>query len=133
MNFQHKVLVDSSVWIDFFRNGNQPQLELLITEDLACTNELILTELLPAIENQRKNELNESLLALEIVPLSIDWDLIRRYQTINIKNSVNKVGIPDLMILQQVIEQKMTLMSLDKHFKLMNNSFSFDWFFTSMV
>lgn len=126
MNFQHKVLVDSSVWIDFFRNGNQPQLELLITEDLACTNELILTELLPAIENQRKNELNESLLALEIVPLSIDWDLIRRYQTMNIKNGVNKVGIPDLMILQQVIEQKMTLMSLDKHFKLMNNSFSFD-------
>ena len=126
MNFQHKVLVDSSVWIDFFRNGNQPQLELLTTEDLACTNELILTELLPAIENQRKNELNESLLALEIVPLSIDWDLIRRYQTMNIKNGVNKVGIPDLMILQQVIEQKMTLMSLDKHFKLMNNSFSFD-------
>jgi len=36
----------------------------------------------------------------------------------NLKNGINKVGIPDLMILQQVIEQKMSLFSFDAFTKL---------------
>lgn len=68
----------------------------------------------------------EGLLALELIPLQIDWKLIRAYQLINLQNGINKVGLPDLMIIQQVIEEKMALFSFDKHFKLMNEHLNFE-------
>ena len=38
---RYKVLTDSSVWIDYFKNGNPAILDRLIREDLACINEII--------------------------------------------------------------------------------------------
>lgn len=126
MNHQYKVLVDRSVWIDFFRNGRQEKLESLIREDLICTNEIILTELLPSLMHLGQKEAIEGLKSIEPIPLNIDWDIIRRYQTMNLQHGINKVGIPDLIILQQVIQEKMTLMTVDKHFHLMQNLFKFE-------
>lgn len=116
---KYKVLVDSSVWIDYFRSGDIASLDRLIEEDLICTNELILTELVPALLHQRRNDVLESLGAIEKIPLRIDWKSIQEYQHMNLQNGINKVGIPDLIVLQQVIEEKITLFSFDKHFKLM--------------
>lgn len=126
MSGKYLVLVDSSIWIDFFRNGNSSQIEDLIKEDLVCTNEMILTELLPSLEQLGHHEVIESLLHLQRIPLNIDWDIIRKYQLSNLKSGINKVGIPDLIILQQVIQEKLTLMTLDKHFHLMQQTFQFD-------
>lgn len=121
-----KVLIDSSVWINFFSKGEDDTLSRLLEEDMICTNDLILTELLPNLMHIEKRELVEGLHALEKLPLNIDWDVLRRYRLLNLSNGVNKVGIPDLIILQQVIEKKITLYSLDKHFKLMQGYLSFD-------
>lgn len=125
-NSKFPVLVDSSVWVSFFRDDDQPALNELIEKDLICTNDIILTELLPSLTHLGRNDVVESLEAIPKVELNIDWDLIRRYQQINLKNGVNKVGIPDLIILQQVIEEKLTLMTLDKHFQLMQNHLHFE-------
>ena len=119
------VLVDSSVWIDYFRNGVNDNLERLITEDLIVTNEVILTELIPALTLQKQKTVIDSLKHIQCIDLNIDWSLIRNYQTINLKNGINKVGIPDLIILQQTIEKNLTLFSLDKHFRLMQEYFDF--------
>ncbi len=120
------VLVDSSIWIDYFRNGKNDTLDKLILEDLIVTNDIILTELIPALEIQNRKTVIESIESIDVLPLSIDWKLIRKYQSINLQNGINKVGIPDLLILQQVIEHNLTLFSLDKHFELMNQHFTFD-------
>lgn len=120
-----KVLVDSSVWIDYFRNGASELLYDLILEDIVVINEVILSELIPTLELHHQNEVIESLNSLEIIPLSIDWTLIRKYQVINLQNGINKVGIPDLIIMQQVIESHLSLYTLDKHFGLMNKLFDF--------
>ncbi len=51
------VLVDTSVWVEYFRSGNSfEQLDFLIDENLVVTNDLILSELIPflKIRNQRK-------------------------------------------------------------------------------
>lgn len=46
-----KVLVDSSVWIDYFRTGSKSQkLDVFIDENLLCTNDLILAELIPFLK-----------------------------------------------------------------------------------
>lgn len=43
------ILVDSSVWVDYFRGTglSSDHLDLLIEENLVVTNDLILAELLP--------------------------------------------------------------------------------------
>ncbi|HHP7241259.1 MAG TPA: PIN domain-containing protein [Cyclobacteriaceae bacterium] len=120
------VLADSSVWIDYFRNEENTLLDKLISEDLVVTNEVILTELIPAFDLQNQKEVTKSLENLEVVPLSIDWMLIRKYQILILKNGINKVGIPDLLIIQQVIESNSTLYSFNKHFILMNQFLNFE-------
>jgi len=122
------VLVDSSVWIDYFRNGDNKYFEQLLTEDIVVTNDIILSELIPALAFQKQNEVIVSLESIECIPLSIDWQLIRRYQILNLANGINRVGIPDLIILQQTIEKNLTLYSFDKHFELMKNHLDFKTF-----
>jgi len=51
------VLVDTSIWIEYFRTGNNSEkLDFLIDENLIVINDLILAELVPSlrVRNQRK-------------------------------------------------------------------------------
>lgn len=123
---RYSVLVDSSVWIEYFKNGGIEKLDRLIEEDLARINELILTELAPALMLRHETDVLEGLQALSMIPLNVDWEIVRDYQLMNLKNGINKVGIPDLIILQQVIDEKITLFSFDKHFQLMQSQLNFD-------
>jgi predicted nucleic acid-binding protein len=133
VNISSKVLVDSSVWIDFFRDGIDHSLTQLIAEDLVCTNDVILTELLPSLTKINSKTAINGLLSIERIPLNIDWRILREYQLTNLENGINKVGIPDLMILQQVIFNKLTLHSLDKHFQLMQMNFTYTLFSNSLL
>ncbi len=126
MMSRYSVLVDSSVWIEYFKSGGVDKLDRLIEEDLACVNELILTELVPAATLKKETDILDGLQALSMIPLTIDWEIIRDYQLMNLQNGINKVGIPDLIILQQVIDQKITLFSFDKHFRLMQAYLNFE-------
>jgi predicted nucleic acid-binding protein len=123
---RYRVLIDSSVWIQYFKSGGLEKLDRLIEEDLACINELILTELAPALMLKNETDILEGLQTISMIPLNVDWDIVRDYQLMNLKNGINKVGIPDLIILQQVIDEKITLFSLDKYFKLMQGRLTFD-------
>ncbi len=125
---RYQILVDSSVWINYFKNGQPDVMDRLIREDLFCINEIIYTELAPVLQKQNEMNALEGLAALEKVPLNIDWEIIRKYQLMNLQNGINHVGIPDLIILQQVIDQKLTLFSFDKHFRLMQDHLSFELF-----
>ena len=126
MMSRYSVLVDSSVWIEYFKSGGVDKLDRLIEEDLACVNGLILTELVPAATLKNETDILEGLQALSMIPLTIDWEIVRDYQLMNLQNGINKVGIPDLIILQQVIDQKITLFSFDKHFRLMQAYLNFE-------
>lgn len=123
---KYRVLVDSSVWIQYFKFGNIDYLDNLIKNDLVCINDLILTELGPKLIHQKRADIWESLNAIEKIPTRIDWDVIRKYQIINLGNGINNVGIPDLIIIQQVIEEKLALFTFDKHFKLMQSFLTFE-------
>lgn len=122
----YSILIDSSVWIEYFRTGKPDKLDQIIEEDLACINELILTELAPSLSLKNETELLEGLQAIRMIPMNIDWEIVRDYQVMNLKNGINKVGITDMIILQQVIDQKITLYSFDKHFKLIQNQLNFE-------
>ena len=46
-----EVLVDTSIWIDYFRGGEKSKdLDFLIDENLLLTNNIILAELIPYLK-----------------------------------------------------------------------------------
>ncbi len=115
------ILVDSSVWIEYFK-GNDKTLPLneLIDSNIVCINDLILAELIPSINQKKEEDLKELLLSIEKVPIEINWNQMIYLQTMNLRNGINKVGIVDLLIAQNTIENDLELFTLDKHFQLMS-------------
>ena len=116
-----RILVDSSIWIDYFRGGNNSVvMDSYIDENVICTNHLILSELIPNLRIRKENKLIDLLTEVSKIPLNINWNLIIEFQTICLKNGINKVGIPDLIIVDNAIQNDLILFSMDKHFKLIS-------------
>ncbi|MBN1294272.1 MAG: PIN domain-containing protein [Candidatus Latescibacteria bacterium] len=123
------ILIDSSVWIDYFRSGKKTKIvDSLIDQNILCTNYLILSELLPSLRRDNHSDLINLLGEISKIPLNINWENIISYQTLCLSNGVNKVGIPDLIIIDNVIQNDLTLYSLDKHFDLIGKVIDFKIF-----
>jgi len=123
------ILIDSSVWIDYFRGGEKSEvIDSLIDRNILCTNYLILSELLPALNQKKHSQLISLLREITKMPLNIRWEDIIHYQTICLSNGVNKVGIPDLIIIDNVIQNDLILYSFDKHFELISKLIEFKLF-----
>ncbi len=115
------VLVDTSIWIDYFRDGeNSSDLEILIDENLIVTNEIILAELIPYLKIKKQTEVVKLLNEVNQTPLDIHWEEIIQLQVKCLKSGENGVGIPDLIIAQNAKQNNCKIYSLDKHFKLLN-------------
>jgi len=122
-----QVLVDTSIWVDYFRaNQNASVLKDLFDEDRVVINDVILAELLPAMNLYAKKILIEKMRALECMPVFVNWEGIISLQTQCLKQGVNGVGLPDLMIVQTAIEYKIPIYSLDKHFEKLCPILKFD-------
>ena len=123
------ILVDSSVWIQYFKGNDQTlPLNKLLDLNNICINELILAELLPSINHKKENVLKELLLTITKTPLNVNWNTIIYMQTQNLKNGINKVGIADLIIAHNVIDNDLELYTLDRHFELMSELHDFRMF-----
>lgn len=115
-----EVLVDTSIWIDYFRGGdNSKDLDFLIDENLIVTNDIVLVELIPYLRIKKQAEVIELLHEINKVPLSIHWGEIIEYQVKCLKGGANGVGIPDLIIAQNAKQNNCKVYSLDKHFRLL--------------
>ena len=116
------VLVDTSVWVEYFRSGNNSEkLDFLIDENLIVTNDLILAELIPFLKVRKQRKLTNLLLNINKLNLSISWGQIIEYQYKCLKNGLNGVGIPDLIIAQNAKQNNCEIYSLDNHFSLMKD------------
>lgn len=116
------VLVDSSIWISYFRGSEESDtVDFLIEENLIVTNDLILAELTPALHIRRQKQLITILHQIKRYPVQIDWDGITQMQITCMHNGINRIGIPDLIIVQNAIQNDLHLLSLDKHFNLIGN------------
>lgn len=116
-----RVLVDTSVWIDYFRNGdNSASLDDLIDENLLVTNDIILTELIPYLKVKKQTTVIKLLDELNKLPLEINWEEIITFQTKCLRSGANGFGIPDLIIAQNASQNDCNVYSLDKHFNVLN-------------
>ena len=113
-----RVLVDSSVWIDYFRAGRHAkEFEALLDENLIVTNDLVLAELVPSLHLKRQARLIALLRELAKEALVPDWDEIVRLQITCLRHGINGVGIPDLLIAQNAMQHGLQLMARDGHFR----------------
>ncbi|MBU0987953.1 MAG: PIN domain-containing protein [Proteobacteria bacterium] len=120
------VLVDTSVWIEYFRKGiDSEKLDFLIDENLLVINDLILAELVPFLKIQNKRNIINVLYKIKKLNLSINWDQIIDYQYKCLKNGLNGIGIPDLIIAQNAKQNHCEIYSLDNHFSLMKDFLNF--------
>jgi len=118
------ILVDSSVWIEYFKGTERAIiLNELIDNNSLCINDLILAELLPAINQRKEVQLREMLMSVAKAEVKINWNQIVYMQTQTLLHGINKVGIPDLLIVQNAIDNNLQLFSYDKHFRLLSEMF----------
>lgn len=106
------VLVDTSIWIDYFK-GKETAILLndLIDNNDICINDLILAELIPSIEHRGEHDLKEMLFSITRIPLNTNWSSMIRMQIMNLRNGINNVGIPDLMIVQNAVDNELKIYS----------------------
>jgi predicted nucleic acid-binding protein len=115
------VLVDTSIWIDYFRGGGDSQgLNYLIDENIVTINDIILAELVPYLKIKKQPKVIKLLHEINRIPLNILWEEIINFQVMCLKEGANGVGIPDLIIAQNAKQHNCKVYSLDKHFRLMN-------------
>jgi predicted nucleic acid-binding protein len=121
------VLVDTSVWVDYFRSGQDSEnLDFLIDENLIVINDLILAELVPFLEIRNQRKLISLLRHIYKLPLNIDWDQLIEFQTKCLRNGVNGIGIPDLMVAQNAKQNLCEIYSIDNHFQLIRDIVGFE-------
>jgi len=117
------VIVDTSIWVEYLRSGNfSEKLDFFIDENLIVINDLILAELVPFLRVRNQKKLISLLRNIRRLDLIIDWNQIIDYQYKCLKNGMNGVGIPDLIIAQNAIQNECKIFSQDNHFFLMEGT-----------
>ena len=116
------ILVDSSVWIDFFRGSPTPQTEkldaLLGTEPLAV-GDLILTEVLQGFSSEKDfNHARRLLASLDLITLggeTIALQAARNYRTLRAQGVTVRKTI-NTVIATRCIEDDLPLLYSDRDF-----------------
>ena len=117
------VLVDTSVWIEFFRENSSVSnnLELLIITDSVEVCGVVLFELLQGIKSEpEKLKIKEILLNLSYVEVNkIIWQKSAEI-SLNIKKKGFTIPFSDILIGVLAIENNLSVFTLDKHFELIS-------------
>jgi len=118
-----QILVDSSIWIDYFRDGiNSSRLDYLIDETAVILSRIHRAELIPFLRIKNQREIISLLNSISKLDLVIGWEQIIDYQLRCLKQGINGIGLPDLIIAQNAIQNHCKIYSLDNHFKLMKKT-----------
>lgn len=116
------ILVDSSVWIDYFRGVSSPQsdmLDRLLGRELIVTGDLILTEVLQGLrEDLDFNQARRLLTSLDVIDLGgldIAIQAARNFRMLRALGITPRKTI-DTIIATRCIESGYTLMHSDRDF-----------------
>ena len=116
------ILVDSSVWIDYFRGTptlEAERLDLLLTEELIVTGDLILAEVLQGFRTDREfNIAKDLLISLDVVTLggeNIALQAARNFRSLRRRGVTVRKTI-DTIIATSCIENGFELLYSDRDF-----------------
>ncbi len=116
-----QVLVDTSIWIDYFKSGlNSEKLDEILDDNRVLTNDIILAELIPFLMIRKQQKIVDLLTNIPLLTLKIDWTEIIQWQVACLNAGINGIGISDLIIAQNSKQKRSSIYSLDKHFLSLN-------------
>jgi predicted nucleic acid-binding protein len=116
-----RVLVDTSAWVDFFRNPRSPVAEILsslLRHNLACYTGLIAVELYRGAKGQGElDSLDELFETIHYLPVSDSFYRKAGQFCYRLARKGITVGTVDAMIATATLEHHCPLLTLDRHFK----------------
>ena len=117
------VLVDSSIWIDFFNDAPSPQVDVfvsLVQRKQALSGDLILTEVLQGFRNERQFQLARRLMSdfttVNLVNRSLAYESAANYRRLRQEGVTVRKTI-DCLIATWCIEHAVPLLHSDKDFE----------------
>ncbi len=127
-------IIDTSVWIDFF-NGKlsdllKNQVISYIENDEIYFNGIILSELLIGTKNtNEKNFIQNNFDGFIYLPFELDdFKRLSKYGNKFLRKGIT-IPLTDLLIFYHTVENNLTLLTKDKHFKLIQKTKKFElWF-----
>ncbi len=115
-----QVLIDTSIWVEYFRDKNQELVESvknLIRTRRATLCGIVLSELLAGVRAKRSRDtLKQTLDALEYVEVSRDTWILAGELSGNLKHQGTSVPLTDLILAALSLENDAELFTLDSHF-----------------
>lgn len=118
------VLIDTSGWIEFFRNPHSPcasAVDLLLAEERVCTTSLILVEVVSGARSRTEFErLRRDFTALPQVDFPQEaWaDMLESRWQLKMKG-ITGISIPDLLVAHVALIHRKAILTLDRDFQRM--------------
>ena len=117
------VLVDTSIWIDFFRKKEAicNQLNQLVEEKRATTVKLVIAELIQGAKQEKEIEVINELDSVipTLAELSDTWKKAGKL-SYDLRKRGKVIGLTDCYIAVMTSEHNAQLFSLDQHFKVIS-------------
>jgi predicted nucleic acid-binding protein len=118
------ILVDTSVWISFFREKSSSvakALDTLLEEGEVCICGLIEAELIPGLRQNDRRRVQALLAGVRHVEIPSDiWSDIIKIQESALAQGLGPFSIPDLLLASLAINNNLPIFSLDKHFQILS-------------
>jgi predicted nucleic acid-binding protein len=115
------VLVDTSVWIHFFRDKSSTAakaLDSLLEQGEACICGLIEAELIPGLRRGDRTQVRILMAGLPRLEIPPDiWPVLTDIQEKALSQGMGPFSIPDLLLTALALRNEAALFSLDRHFE----------------
>jgi len=119
-----RILVDSSIWIEFFRRPEAPAsvvLDQLLANRLVCTTGLVKAEVVPGARSARDFRRLRTL--FDALPLAQEregfWTHLIRFRRRLHLEGIFGIGIPDLIVATVAIQNRKLVFTADEDFPRM--------------
>ena len=116
------VLIDTSAWIEFFRKKNEPVFDLVagyLRDQKAVGSGIVLLELLRGGKSLKElTVINELFSVIKMVNPNPESYRLAGQLGYSIAKKGTTLGVVDLLIAQVAFENRLKLLTMDNHFKI---------------
>ncbi len=121
MNSERAVIVDTSIWIEYFnkpKSHHGEEVKKLLEKDRIVTCGIIIAELLQGAKNETEfNDLSDSLYSINFLEENADvWKKVGKL-SFDLKREGKTLPLSDCLIAVLSIENNCFVYTIDSHFK----------------
>ena len=116
-----KILIDTSVWIEYFRNRSisfSTKIDELLSQNIICIPKVIIAELIQGAKSKKEVSVIEGLIeAFNIIDQTEDTWINAAYLSSKLKKEGKNIHLMDCYIAVIAEENDCKILTLDLHFK----------------